>query len=72
MDPFVPMTKRCENTIPVILRNLSKSDLANMWLNGFDKTTSSSQLTSGSDNRRWQSTHLSGIFGGRGKLENCT
>ena len=33
----VPMIKRCENTIPVILRNLNMSDLANMWLNIFDK-----------------------------------
>ena len=31
------MIKRCENTIQVILRNLNKSDLANMWLNSFDK-----------------------------------
>ena len=66
------MMKHCENIVQVVLRNLNKSDLGNMWLNSFDKITSSSQLTSGSDfNRRWQSTHLSGIFGGRGKFENC-
>ena len=33
----VEKVKSCENTIPVILRNLNKSNLANMWLNSFDK-----------------------------------
>ena len=46
---LVPMGKHCENTILANLRDLNKSDLANMWLNSFDKITSLSQLTSGSD-----------------------
>ena len=38
-----------------------------------DRVTSWSQLKSGSDfNKRWQRTHLSEIFGGRGNLKTCT
>ena len=31
---LVSMTKHCENTTPVVLINLNKLDLANIWLNG--------------------------------------